>query len=169
MTSRITLFAALALLAGNASADFFDGFDMGNFFGNNRQQQFSQTNATGQTYGNSNGDAKEHSRGRGAADINMDFDLNFRAKADSIFNADSRAQGKGDVAQYQNRQFNAYGTGYNNASSFANTSQYPQYSYPYSYYPYYAPYMQQSYQSYPQAYYPPQYYYPQAYYLPPAQ
>ena len=131
MNARITVFTALALCAGSASANFFDGFDMGNFFGNN---------TNGQTYGNSTSNANGNSRGRGAADINLDFDLNFRAKGFTMLNTDSRAQSRGDVAQSQNAQWNAYGTGYNTV-------------YPYGYY-------------YPQAYYPQQYY-PQAYYLPP--
>ncbi|OQX05867.1 MAG: hypothetical protein BWK73_32420 [Thiothrix lacustris] len=161
MSTRITIFTALILLAGNASADFFDGFDMGNFFGNNRQQQAQQANAFGQTYGNGNSSANGQSRGRGEADINMDFDLNFRAKANSMFNADSVAQGQGDVAQYQDRQLNAYGSTYNTAYNGLNTGAY---SYPSAYYPYnyYTPYP---------SYYYPQAYYPQAqgYYLPPAQ
>lgn len=132
MSTRIIIFTALTLLTSTASADFFDGFDMGNFFGNNRQDQSHQANTNGQTYG--------HSRGRGEADINLDFDLNFRAKGFTMLNTDSRAQNRGDVAQSQNAQWNAYGTGYNTV-------------YPYGYY-------------YPQAYYPQQYY-PQAYYLPP--
>lgn len=162
MNARIIVFTTFALFAGNASADFFDGFDMGNFFGNNRQGQSHQASTNGQTYGNGASKGQGHSRGRGEADINMDFDLNFRAKGFTLLDANSRAQSRGDAAQYQNGQFNAYGTGYNNASSLVNTSPYS-YAYPYSAYPYYAPYTQQSY---PQIYYPQQYY-PQAYYLPP--
>ncbi|WML92074.1 hypothetical protein RCF98_06950 [Thiothrix lacustris] len=163
MNARITVFTALALLAGNAFADFFDGFDMGNFFGNNRQEQARQASTAGQTYGNGASNGQGHSRGRGEADINMDFDLNFRAKGFTMLDGNSRAQSRGDVAQYQNRQFNAYGTGYNTANSWVNASPYG-YAYPYSYYPYYTPYAQQPY---PQAYQLQQYY-PQAYYLPPA-
>ncbi|OQX02460.1 MAG: hypothetical protein BWK73_42630, partial [Thiothrix lacustris] len=77
MNARITVFAALALCAGSASANFFDGFDMGNFFGNN---------TNGKTYGNGASNANGHSRGRGEADINLDFDLNFRAKGFTLLN-----------------------------------------------------------------------------------
>jgi hypothetical protein len=155
MNARIIVFIAIALSTGSASADFFDGFDMGNFFGNNHQAQSHQASTNGQTYGNGTSNANGHSRGRGAADINLDFDLNFRAKGFTMLNADSRAQSRGDLAQYQNQQFSAYGTGYNNATSYVNTAPYG-YAYPYTYY-------------YPQAYYP-QPYYPQVptYYLPPA-
>jgi len=168
MSTRIIIFTALSLLAGNASANFFDGWDMGNFFGNNRQEQSRQVNAAGQTYGNGNTNANGQSRGRGEADINMDFDLNFRAKANSMFNADSRAQSQGDVAQYQDRQFNAYGSAYNTAYNSLNTGAY---SYPYVYpYNYYTPYPQQMYAPTYPTYYPQQYYAPApGYYLPPAQ
>ncbi len=38
MSTRIIIFTALSLLAGNASANFFDDWDMGNFFGNTYPQ-----------------------------------------------------------------------------------------------------------------------------------
>ena len=113
MSTRIIIFTALTLLTSTASADFFDSFDMGNFFDN----------------GNGASNANGHSRGRGEADINLDFDLNFRAKGFTMLNTDSRAQSRGDVAQSQHAQWNAYGVGYNTV-------------YPYGYY-------------YPQAYYLP--------------
>jgi hypothetical protein len=160
MTSRITIFVALTLFAGSASADFFDFFDMGDFFGNHRNDQNQQATGAGQTAQNSSGKGNGHSRGRGEADINMDFDLNFRAKASGLADAANKGQARaknhvqsqGDVAQYQSNQLSTYGTGYNNATN-ANSVVNA------------APYIQQPYM---QSYYP-QYYYPQAYYPQPAQ
>ncbi|MEB4590370.1 hypothetical protein VSS37_05215 [Candidatus Thiothrix sp. Deng01] len=172
------IFALLFSAAGNASADWFDFFDMGDFFGNTRQGQDHRAIGNTQGQGNAVGQSEGRSHGRGAADINMDFDLNFRAKGWGGADAQSKGRSGGNAAQaqYLASQYNAWGTGYNNLHTYtfpdanainAATAYGAAYPYAYSYpsYNYYAytPYVQQGYQpayAYP-LYYP---YYTQPYY-----
>lgn len=147
-------FVCLMVTAGKASADWFDFFDMGDFFGNNRQNHVSQSSGNAYSNGSGNTAQKGHSRGRGEADINMDFDLNFRAKASASGDAASRSDTH--VAQYIAAQSNgswysrAHGYGVTDARSYIA----PQYVFPSTSYA--SPYAQQG-------YYNPGYY---SYYLP---
>ncbi len=144
MARRVVISGLLLLWAGTASADFFDFFDMGDFFGNNRQNHASQ--GVGNAYGNGAGNTaqKGHSRGRGEADINMDFDLNFRAKGWGSGDAASRSNTY--VAQSMAGQFN--GNWYNRAHGYGVTdalSTQSAYSYIYPSTGFSVPYSQQGY------------------------
>jgi hypothetical protein len=144
MVRRVVVSGLLLCWAGVASADFFDFFDMGDFLGNNRQNHASQ--GAGNAYGNGNANTaqKGHSRGRGEADINMDFDLNFRAKGWGSGDAANR----GNTALRQNIAVQLEGDWYNRAHGYGVTdtvtgSVVPQYIFPSS--PYAVPYSQQGY------------------------
>lgn len=167
MTSALLLF-----VAGNASADWFDFFDMGDMFGNNQQEQTHRATGNAQGQGNGASQSQSRSRGRGEADIDMNFDLNFRADGWGQANADGRGKSRSDVAQsqYLANQYNAWGTGYNNLSSYTfpdanainagtayGTASPYAYSYPYYNYYSYTPYMQQGYQAYSYPMYYPYY------------
>lgn len=176
---KLSVMSSIVLLlsAGNVSADWFDFFDMGDFFGKHRQEQNHQAVGNTQGQGNSASKSEGRSRGRGEADINMDFDLNFRAKGWGNADTQSKATSRGDVAQsqYFANQYNAWGTGYNNLHGYTfpdanaiNAATTYGTAYPYAYrYPSYSYYgytpLQQGYQ---QAYAYPLYtpYYMQPYY-----
>lgn len=128
MVRQVMTFGLLLSWVGVASANFFDGFDMADFFGNNRQHHVSQ--GSGNAHGNSVGNTAQqgHSRGRGEADINMDFDLNFRAKGWG--SGDAASRGNTRVVQNFAGQFNgdwynrAHGYGVTNAVSSSVTYPY---------------------------------------------
>lgn len=112
-------FVCMLLVAGDASADWFDFFDMGDFFGNNRHTQSQQVYGNNQGSANGTSRSSGHSRGRGEADINMDFDLNFRAKGWGSGNSNTISRSNARVVQNLAGQFN--GNWYNRAHAYGVT------------------------------------------------
>ncbi len=185
MKLQVMISALLLSATGNVFADWFDFFDVGDFFGKNRHEESHQAygNSQGQGAGASKSDGR--SRGRGEADINLDFDLGFKAKGWGSADTKNNAQSRGNVTRSQalRNQYNAWGSGYNQfnsytfpdasslygytfpdpkainaATAYRNPHPYSSYTYAYPSYSYgYTPYMQQGYQAYSYPMYYPYY------------
>ena len=120
MKLQVIAFAALIALSGAASAEFFNGFDNGTAAGNTASNGTGSTAANGTGYSNGNGDVNGFGRGKGDADGEVDFSLNFKGKGKTNMDTDMAANGKGNGDWYA--AGNGYGTGEQSRNFAGNAS-----------------------------------------------